>query len=299
LGHVEKFHLARNEFQGSDGIEFAHEIIQTNKKLTEICFERNPVDRGQDCQRLVDAIQRHPNISTCYLEGFCSGDKNGHDYLLNLLCKEGMRNVDFANCGVNTNGQPALFDIIMLHPSLVWLCLDENKLNDEDAIYLAHALQHNRTLETLLLKGNEFTSLGENVLTKVIYDDSTLNALDASNHVCTIKGLGIYSEGQYNVYRNEGDGDDKTCPKLCRARKIFHLLEERNNEGTNVYFMESEMGGDTLKVVPLALAAVQTYGQHKAKRGEWEDDHGCFGTIEDKAELSITYELMRSWHIYL
>ena len=34
LGHLEAFHLARNEFQGSEGSEFACEIIQSNKKLS-------------------------------------------------------------------------------------------------------------------------------------------------------------------------------------------------------------------------------------------------------------------------
>ena len=51
---------------------------------------------------------------------------------------------------------------------------------------------------------------------KVIYDDSSLNAVSDSNHVCAIQGLGFYPweifvRGQYNVHRNEGD---------CRVTKM-------------------------------------------------------------------------------
>ena len=190
-----------------------------------------------------------------------------------------------------------------MHPNLNWLYLRSNKLNDNDAIHLADALRHNRTLDSLFLQGNEFTSLGEDVLKKVIYDDSSLNAVSDSNHVCAIQGLGFYPweifvRGQYNVHRNEGDcRDDENGRKRSRAGKIFHLLEERNKLGTNAQHLEREMGENSLKVLPLALAAVQIYGEQMAKR---KGKNGINGTIGDTAtdELSITYELIRSWHIY-
>jgi len=68
---VQEFHLTKNEFQGSDGIEFTLEIIQSQKKMTDLSYDQNPVDNGQGCQRLVDAIVSHPNISTVYLEDLC------------------------------------------------------------------------------------------------------------------------------------------------------------------------------------------------------------------------------------
>ena len=70
------------------------------------------------------------------------------------------------------------------------------------------------------LRGNEFTLLGEDALKKAVYDDSSLNAVADSNHMCTVKGLHFYSSaifvrGQYNVYRNEGDSrDSKNDQKL-------------------------------------------------------------------------------------
>ena len=152
-------------------------------------YARNPVDSSKDCQRLVDAILSHPNISSCDFESLLRGERNGHDYLVDLLRKEGMGGITFDNCGVNTGGQSTLFDIIKLHPNLVRLSLDKNKLNDKDAIHIADALRYNRTLEKLSLNENEFTSLGEDVMMKVICDDSSLNAAAGSNHVCVIKGL--------------------------------------------------------------------------------------------------------------
>ena len=263
-------------------------------------YGRNPVGNVQDCQRLVDAIVNHPSISACYLHSMCAGGMDGHGYLVNLLRKEGMTSLDFANCGVDTaGGHSALFDIVKLHPNLDWLCLDGNKLNDNDAIHLADALRHNSTLDMLGLNGNEFTCLGEDVLKKAIYDDSSLNAVSDSNHVCSIHAFGCssltnYVKGRYNVYRNEGDWqvDDSGFkkmtydPKQSRARKNFHLLEERHKESTNVHHLETEMGGPTLKVVPRALAAIQVYGGQK---------NSFSLKPSPAAQLSITYELVRGW----
>ena len=299
LGHVEHLHLEENEFQGSDGIEFAVEVMQSQKKMIGFRYESNPVDNGQDCQRLVDAIASHPSLSNCYLNGLCGGERNGHDYLVDLLRKEGMKEVDFAGCGVNTPGQSALFDIIKLHPNLDRLRLDNNKLNDRDAIHLADALRYNRTLVHLQLWGNEFTQVGEDALKNAIYDDSSLNAVSDSNHVCKVYGLRFTSNkgysvnvqgwGRYDVYHNQ-------CQVLSRARKIFHFLGNKCKEGRNCLHLETERGEDTLKAVPLALAAVQIYGEQLSQ------GHAGAATKEGKekkgaTELSITYELLQRWHV--
>jgi len=289
LGHVEELDLTRNNFQGSDGINFAIEIIQSQEKMTQFSYEQNPVDNDQDCQRLVGAIVSHPSISMCSLNGLCGGEINGHDYLVHLLRKDGMKSIDFASCGVSTNGQSTstLFDLVKLHPNLVSLCLNDNKLDDKDAIHLADVLRHNRTLAGLSLYGNEFTRLGEETLKKAIYDDSSLNAVANSNHVCEISGL-----------RSWGflHGVNFRVPyERSRAQKIFRLLEERNKEGTNARHLEGEMRGDTLKILPLTLAAIQIYGEYKAKKVKWQDNGIVW--IEDAAPLSITYELLKSWNV--
>ncbi|EJK74876.1 hypothetical protein THAOC_03422 [Thalassiosira oceanica] len=248
MGYVEELNLTRNNFQGSDGINFAIEIIQSQTKMTEFCYERNPADREQDCQRLFDAIVSHPNIIKCNLNGLFGGETNGHDYLVHLLRKDGIKNINFAG---------------------------------------SDALQRNRTLKELELQMNEFTRLGEETLKKAIYDDSSLNAVANSNHVCEISGL-----------RSWGflHGVNFRVPyERSRAQKIFRLLEERNKEGTNARHLEGEMRGDTLKILPLTLAAIQIYGEYKAKKVKWQDNGIVW--IEDAAPLSITYELLKSWNV--
>ena len=280
IGHVEDFHLTRNEFQGSDGIEFALEIIQSQEKLKAFSYKKNPVD-DHGCQQIVDAIVNHPNISSCYLDGLCGGGTNGHDYLVQLLRKDGMTDINFSDCGVSTNGQSALFDLIKFHPNLDLLCLVGNNLDDDDAIHLADALRHNRTLEHLTVRGNRFTKLGDETLKRVVYDDSSLNALADSNHRCIIRGFRSWSGLHLNY--------------CSRAQKIFRLLEERNKEGSNAHHMESEMGGDKVKILPLALAAIQIYGEHKDRR-MWNDDNELV-MVKDASQLSITYELLKSWNM--
>ena len=86
--------------------------------------------------------------------------------------------------------------------------------------------------------------------------------------------------------------DYKYDPKLKRGQKMFQLLDQRNKQGTIAHHLESEMGGDALKVVPLALGAIQIYGEHmKKKRRERQ-----WRSLE-ASKLSIVYELVRSWHV--
>ena len=64
--------------------------------------------------------------------------------------------------------------------------------------------------------------------------------------------------------------------------------------------MEIEMGVDSLKIVPFALAAIQVYGQvYGQVYAEQMLSAKCrqrrFRASE--VELSITYELVRSWHV--
>ena len=312
LGHVEDLQLWRNDFQGSNGIDFAIEVMQSQKKMRYFSYQRNPVDNGQDCQRLVDAIVSHPSLSNCYFDGLCEGERNGHDYLVCLLSKEVLKEVSFENCGVDTGGQSALFDIVKLHPKLDCLRLDNNKLNDKDAVHLADALRHNRILKGLWLNGNQFTKSGEEILKKVIYDDSSLNALADSNHVCTIEGLNFTSDegysvddqgwNKYNVYRNMDivrEGDDGS--KRSRAHKIFHFLGRRS-KGSRSSLLEIEMGEDMLKVLPLALATVQRCGEEWSQKVDLDEDSNDIVIVKDKggnksAELSVTYELLLSWHV--
>ena len=56
------------------------------------------------------------------------------------------------------------------------------------------------------------------------------------------------------------------------------------------------MGVDSLKIVPFALAAIQVYGQVYAEQMlSAKCRQRRFRASE--VELSITYELVRSWHV--
>ena len=89
--------------------------------------------------------------------------------------------------------------------------------------------------------------------------------------------------------------DYKYDPKLKRGQKMFQLLDQRNKQGTIAHHLESEMGGDASKVVPLALGAIQSYVQvygENMLRGKSRSSD-----LLEAAKLSIVYELVRSWHV--
>ena len=78
-------------------------------------------------------------------------------------------------------------------------------------------------------------------------------------------------------------------PKVNRARKIYHLLSERNREWSNVHHLNLELDDedDSLALVPNVLAGVHQY-YHGTRFSQRYDS-------DQVRPLSIMYEILRSW----
>ena len=68
----------------------------------------------------------------------------------------------------------------------IFLFLDDNLFNDDDAVVLAEALKMNTKLKWINLESNQFTTVGIKALIKSMYDCSSLNAISDSNHTLRI-----------------------------------------------------------------------------------------------------------------
>ena len=78
-------------------------------------------------------------------------------------------------------------------------------------------------------------------------------------------------------------------------RKIYHLLSERNKEGSNVHYLNSEFddddeeGGVSIKLVPRVLECVRDY--HCALLDDYRKKYNPV------PPLSIMFEILRSWKV--
>merc|ERR1711862_39470 len=184
---------------------------------------------------------------------------------------------------------------IAVHPRLEYLDISNNKFDDQDVFCFAEALRVNRKLDRLDLENNCISDIGKHVLLQTLYDDSSLNAVSDSNHVCTIVGIGL-PEYHYQVTNEKKSFlNNLEGPDCNRARKIFVLLLERNRDSTNVRHLESEFKEAALMMAPIVIAVIQTYGDQREKKKQWNGDD--FVPIEDGKVLSIVYELCRNWQM--
>ncbi len=73
------------------------------------------------------------------------------------------------------------------NPPLKAIGFSDNRLNDDDAILIAAALESNTKLRHLVLCGNvNITSRGWDALRPALWDDTNLNSVSGSNHACRV-----------------------------------------------------------------------------------------------------------------
>ena len=265
-------------------------------------MSNNPLEGVENAQLVLDAIIGHPSITNISLENCLRGGGiNGYDMLCSLLASgKSFEYIDLDNNDIETglldlegnsiSGNTAIPDYIASNPPLKKLFLSGNKLDDDDAIWIARALRQNTNLEHLYLHNNDFTDIGCQALSKATYDSTSLNSVFDCNHTCSISG--IYGEDGIGIplfCKNASTPAGVSKLKTTRGMKIEYILCARHREGSNVQYLNLEFDGDdedgalTLKFVPKVLEAVYNYSNH------------CYNDALRINPLSIMYEILRGW----
>jgi len=288
-GKLKELFLDNNEFADSrEGIEFILTCMEINHQMKEFYLSNNQLGGMENALSVLDAIIRHPSIERVRLENCLGGDINGYDALCYLLASGKsfeFECIDIERNNIHTMGGTAIPDYIARNPPLRTLLLSDNKLNDEDATFIARALKQNTNLKNIYLYGNDITNIGKEALSKAMYDPTSLNTVYDCNHTCQIVLDVIVRKDLPDWCRNAGYTD----PKTIRCMKMHYILSLRHREGSNVQhlnteFDEDEDGDDTslsLKIVPKVLEAVSKHSKN--------EHHDC------RPPLSIMYEILRGW----
>eukprot|EP00985_Skeletonema_marinoi_P005072 scaffold2191_cov92-Skeletonema_marinoi.AAC.5 len=192
----------------------------------------------------------------------------GDAMLASLLTIDGLKleKLDMCSNNITSSVSTLLADFLATNPRLKKLDLEENYLEDSDASLIANALRTNTTLRSLDLYDNDITDVGAESLRLALFDESSLNSVADSNHVCNIRLIGTLALRWKNVSEDMGQN---------RGRKIYRLLSSRNKTMSNV----QHFGDVDVKLLPNMLDAVQKYSN--------DGGNDCVKAA------SIVYEMMR------
>ena len=158
--------------------------------MKHLSLTNNRINNMEDAQLLIDAVSSHPSIDDIDLED-CFGDNiNGYDVLQSIIAGGvSFTTINFNSNNICTGGGTTILDFIMRNPPLKRLYLENNNLNDEDAVLIARALKHNTNLKEFRLRENNIKDVGFSALRKAVNDTTSLNTVSDSNHTCFFDGV--------------------------------------------------------------------------------------------------------------
>ena len=268
----------------SDGIEFVVELIEGLDSTERFEWINNVIDEQELINGLVEAIISNPSIDYIHLENVAGVNINGYEVLCSLLDQneKSFSHIDLERNSIETGGDTTISDYIASDSPLSQLYLADNQLNDHDAKLIARALKNNTNLQEIRLGDNNITNIGKEALLKAVYDPTSLNTLADCNHTCSIEGI------SFDDIITENDCNEGRWTN--RSKKIYHLLSNRNKEGSNLQHLNAEFAEDedslALKIVPIMLDCIYRYYSGPGRR---------LGTRTTSRPLSIIYEILRGW----
>ena len=280
-------------------VQFAIDVLRSNRAVQRFCCAFNSFNSTEDAYKLVDAVLEHPTISEVSFRGSFRHGITTYLPVKRLFCGLGtdaLLELDLANNGIKTNGDRCIPDFLSTNPPLERLFFWGNRLNDDDALNIAVALQSNTHLIHLSLYNNELTENGKSIF----YHQSVLgvspldlsalqsisgvnmNSVSGANHTCNIHGIPNCTHQVDWISEKTFMNDSSKSSKWNRRRKLLWLLEKMHHDGVNMTQIVSEFSEDDLGLVPQVLACINTYAT----------DYGSVASIYN---LSLIFELARDW----
>ena len=105
--------------------------------------------------------------------------------------------LDFTGCRIGPSGAIFLASILAKDTKLTEVRFPGNEIGDEGAVAIARMVKgKNRSLQIIILDNNGITTVGQRALLNAIFDNSSYDALEESNHV-----LEQYYDLPLNVFR--------------------------------------------------------------------------------------------------
>ena len=278
-GKVTMIHIESKVFPAEDVVECYERIatsIRRNYSLKVLRLDSNRFPSYEQADLLIESIKDNRSIKQVQMQNcFNENSVNGCRALASLLTsgrpfewlnfdRNGLSGIDDVTAALATNSQIRV------------LGMSGNELSDRDAELIAQALKQNTNLQNLYLSRNYITAAGFETIQAVIYNPSSLNAMEACNHTCWIDCMERNDD-------YEGGNDSGLTPQQRRRRKLYKMLSTRHVEGSNAFHLDAELSGEPgiIKLVPRVLERVQQCSVDRS--------------ADSSLPLSLHFELMKSW----
>jgi hypothetical protein len=253
-----------------EGITWLSKLVDVSSKLGEFRLNHNRFDNMDLARCLSRSLKSHACINELNL-AHC--DLGSTPDILLVILQSDIRRINLENNNIDSYGAVKIAEYLEVDPPIEHLFLGHNRLNDNDAILISHALKRNTNLTFLNLVGNGFSSIGVKALLTCVFDSSSLNAISESNH--TLEMLFFYP-------RHESRKSDNLLGcidilfGLDRAEKILLAMQHKDS-------LLRYLANVPVELIPEVLAfplrwVVDEYQQH------------C-------RYLNIVYSTMRWWNM--
>ena len=165
-----------------EGIFSLSTLVQSTSELRYFYLRNNQIDDMNSALCLSRAPKLHPrmrlDMSHC--------DLGNDPDILSVILQSDVKEIDLSHNYIDSLGAVKISEYLEGNPPVKLLKLDNNSLNDDDAILFSRALKKNTNLLALRLTRNNFSSVGVKALFSSLYDSSSLNAISESNHTCEL-----------------------------------------------------------------------------------------------------------------
>lgn len=177
--------LANNRLDRQGYISLS-KFLEKKPPLKILELEGNPFEDVACAQRFSEAVIAHSSLEKLKVEDCELG---GNTQILSAIAST-MNRVSYLSLSSNdigNNGAAVIGNILSTDPApLTTLHVSFNEIDDDGVTSFAEALRTNTNLKDLHLGQNVITALGESLLKKAVYNDTSLITLFNSNHTCKI-----------------------------------------------------------------------------------------------------------------
>ena len=231
----------------------------------------------------------------------CRGEGiDGHEMLQFIINagKNKVKSLNLCENDISTGGDTFISEFLSSNHMLAALELNGNQLDDNDAIAIANALEHNTNLRVLDVRNNNLTRTGWAALRKAEFDDTSLNSAADSNHTCLIDyptGVDAIQGLDTSEMNGRHDSENDFDERKVREKKVYSVLSSRNRNCSNVGHFDDV----PVELLPDMLRSIQKYSKYNVLHDEddAEDDvySPCSQGINDVNPLSLVFEVCRYW----
>ena len=235
--------LSKNDLD-RNGFEFAVNALRTSPTLESLTIAENSIESEAVATSLVHAAKEHRTLSRLALKD-CNIGRS--DAVLSALVPafDHLTTVCLRGNGIGPRGANIIADCLVGTSDLAHLDLRDNLLDDDSAFMFADLLKTNTTLQILAFAGNDITRAGYYVLFNSVFDASSMNGVNDSNHTCALD-FGPEDRTDFNFSYDA---------RVNRNFKILMALR-RVNIG-----LVKQIDDVPLEVMPRVLAFLQAEGQ--------------------------------------